>query len=154
MSSPKPAPIDILLVEDNPGDVRLTQKAFEKARLNNQLHVVHTGEAALDFLYQRGEYAGGPGADLVLLDLKLPDCTGDELLAKIKADPVLKRTPVVIMTSSEAEEDIARSYDSHANAYITKPVDFPSLIEVVREMGKFWLTLVRYAPRPRNHEDP
>lgn len=135
--------VKILLVEDNPGDVRLTRKAFEKAKLKNQIYAVGSGREALDFLYRRGDWEDAPKIDLILLDLKLQDCEGTDVLEQVKQDPLLKRIPVVMLTSSSAEEDIARSYDRHANAYITKPVDFPSLIEAVKSLSNFWLTLVR-----------
>lgn len=140
--------VDILLVEDNPGDIRLVQKAFEKAKLKNMLHVVETGAAALEFLKKQGEYAEASSVDLVLLDLKLPDQNGLDILRAIKTDPELKRIPVVILTSSEADSDVVSSYDRHANAYLTKPVDFTGLLKIVRELDDFWLSLVKFAPHP------
>jgi CheY-like chemotaxis protein len=139
-------PVEILLVEDNPGDVKLTQKAFEKARLSNDLHVVNDGVEALDFLYRRGEYEGVPRPDLVLLDLNLPRKPGEEVLEEVKADEELKRIPVVILTSSEAEEDILQTYDMHANAYLTKPVSFDGFTQVVQKIEGFWFSVVRYPP--------
>jgi len=139
-------PVEILLVEDNPGDVKLTEKAFEKARLSNDLHVVNDGVEALEFLYQRGEYEGVPRPDLVLLDLNLPRKPGEEVLEEIKADEDLKRIPVVILTSSEAEEDVLQTYDMHANAYLTKPVSFDGFTEVVQKIEGFWFSVVRYPP--------
>ncbi len=144
---------EILLVEDNPGDVRLTQKAFEKACLSNRLHVVNTGEAAMNFLLRRGEYADSPPIDLILLDLRLPDCNGVDVLAQIKSRPELKRTPVVVMTSSTAETDIISSYEHHANAYINKPVDFSGLLDIVRDLDHFWFSLVRRPPHSSHRSD-
>jgi len=139
-------PADILLVEDNPGDVRLTQEAFEEGKIHNELHVVKDGVAALDFLYQRGEYADAPRPDVVLLDLNLPRKNGDEVLAAIRDDPDLERLPVVVLTSSDAQEDVVRSYELQANAYLTKPVDPAEFIETVRSFQEFWLSVVRFPP--------
>lgn len=140
-------PVEILLVEDNPGDVRLVRKAFEKAQLKNNLNVAYTGGDALDYLHRRGEHQEASSVDLVLLDLNLGDRNGLEVLEEIKTDPKLRRTPVVVLTSSSAEEDIARSYDLHANAYVTKPVGFDGLLKIVQEIDGFWLSLVKFAPR-------
>lgn len=147
-------PIDILLVEDNPGDVRLTQEAFKEGRINNTLHVVTTGDAALDFLYQRGEHASVPRPDIVLLDLNLPTVDGMEVLEEIKDDPDLKPIPVVILTSSEAQEDISKSYELHTNAYLTKPINPSEFISLVHSFEEFWFTLVRLPPdsNDENHE--
>jgi CheY-like chemotaxis protein len=134
-------PIDILLVEDSPGDVRLTQEALKRGRVSNTLHIVGDGEAALDFLYRRGEHANAPRPGLILLDLNLPILDGRDVLADIKADPSLRRIPVVVLTTSKADEDIVRSYDLHANAYITKPVDYQQFIGVVHQIESFWLTV-------------
>ena len=139
-------PADILLVEDNPGDVRLTREAFKEGQLANTLHVVTDGVEALDFLYQRGEYADAPRPDIVLLDLNLPRKNGDEVLEEVENDPDLSRIPVIILTSSEAEEDIIKSYDHCANAYLTKPVDPDEFIDVVRSFKSFWLSVVRLPP--------
>ena len=117
-------PIEILLVEDNPGDVDLTREALEEAKVGNRLHVAEDGEAAVDFLYQRGEFAAAPRPDMILLDLNLPKKDGRQVLKEIKADPKLAEIPVVVLTTSEADEDILRSYQLHANCYITKPVNF------------------------------
>jgi chemotaxis family two-component system response regulator Rcp1 len=135
-------PIEILLAEDNPGDVRLTQEAFKEGRILNQLHVVSDGMEALAFLRQEGEYRQSPRPDLILLDLNMPRMNGRELLGVIKQDESLRRIPVVILTTSDAEEDIARSYDMHANCYVSKPVDFDRFIQVVRSIQDFWLAVV------------
>src|SRR5450432_4307169 len=138
--------IDILLVEDNPGDVRLTREALAEGKVLNHLHVVGDGVEALDYLLQRGQYPGATRPDLVLLDLNLPKKDGREVLAQIKANDDLKRIPVVVLTTSQAEEDIFKSYDLHANCYIAKPVDFENFIQVVRSIDTFWLTVVRLPP--------
>ncbi|MFB6155303.1 MAG: response regulator, partial [Haloferacaceae archaeon] len=132
--------------EDNPGDVKLTEKAFENARLSNDLHVVNDGVEALDFLHRRGEYEDAPRPDLILLDLNLPRKPGEEVLEEVKADEALKRLPVVILTSSEAEEDILQTYDLHANAYLTKPVSFDGFTEVIQKIEGFWFSVVKYPP--------
>jgi two-component system response regulator len=136
-------PIEILLVEDNPGDVRLTQEAFKDNKIRNNLHVVTDGMKAMDFLYQKGDYADAPRPDLILLDLNLPKKDGREVLEEIKNDEVLKRLPVVILTTSQAEADIFKTYDLYANCYVNKPVDFNQFIEVVRSIEEFWLTIVK-----------
>ena len=136
-------PIEILLVEDNPGDVRLTQEAFKESRLGNHLSVVMDGVEALAFLRQEGPYATSPRPDLVLLDLNLPKKDGREVLAEVKADPALKRIPVVVLTTSQAETDILRVYDLYANCYITKPVDLDQFLKVVRSIEGFWLEIVK-----------
>jgi CheY-like chemotaxis protein len=136
-------PIDILLVEDNPGDVRLTVEALKEDKLQNNLHIVKDGMEAMAFLYQDGEYADAPRPDLILLDLNLPKKDGREVLEEIKADENLKRIPVVILTTSQAEEDILKTYDLHANCYITKPVNLDQFAKVVQSIEQFWLTIVR-----------
>lgn len=136
-------PIEILLVEDNPGDVRLTREALKEGKVLNHLHVVEDGEDAVRFLRREGEFDGAVRPDLVLLDLNLPRKSGHEVLEEIKSDTDLRRIPVVVLTSSEAETDIARSYDRYANAYITKPVDLDQFISVVRSVEDFWLEVVR-----------
>jgi len=136
-------PIDILLVEDNPGDVRLTIEALKEDKLQNNLHVVKDGIEAMAFLHQEGEYANAPRPDLILLDLNLPKKDGREVLNEIKADEGLKRIPVVVLTNSQAEEDILKTYDLHANCYITKPVNLEQFVKVVRSIEQFWLTIVR-----------
>jgi len=139
--------IQILLVEDDPGDVLITREAFAENKVKNQLSVVADGEAALGFLRREGDFASAPRPDLILLDLNLPRKPGHEVLAEIKSDPVLQRIPVVILTTSDAEEDIVRSYDLHANAYVTKPVDFDCFLSVVRQIDDFFVTVVKLPGR-------
>jgi CheY-like chemotaxis protein len=141
-----PRPIEILLVEDNPGDVRLTMEALRDAKVHNRVHVAPDGVEALAFLRQEGKHAGAPRPDLILLDLNLPRKDGREVLAEIKADERLKHIPVVILTTSRAEQDILKSYDLHANCYVTKPVDLDQFIAVVRSIEDFWLTVVALPP--------
>ncbi|MAG36817.1 MAG: response regulator [Dehalococcoidia bacterium] len=136
-------PIEMLLVEDNPDDVDLTIEALEDAKICNRLHVVSDGVAALAFLRREGDYAHAPRPDLILLDLNLPKKDGREVLAEIKRDPDLRRTPVVVLTTSSADEDILRAYDLHANCYITKPVDFEQFARVIHAIEDFWLTVVK-----------
>ena len=138
--------IDILLVEDNPGDVRLTREALKEGKVLNTLQVVVDGIDALEFLRLTGPYAKSPHPDIILLDLNLPRMDGRELLAIIKADPALRRIPVVILTTSKAEEDIIKSYDLHANCYINKPVDLDQFITVVKSVEDFWFTIVKLPP--------
>lgn len=139
-------PIEILMVEDNPGDVRLTREALKDAKVSNTLHVVEDGVAALDFLYWRDGYEMAPRPDLILLDLNLPRKNGREVLEEIKQDDRLKMIPVVILTTSQAEEDVLRAYRLHANCYITKPVDFAQFNKIVRTIEEFWLTIVTLPP--------
>jgi CheY-like chemotaxis protein len=139
--------IDILLVEDDPGDVLLIEEAFADNKVRNRLHVVSDGVDALAFLRREGDYAGAPRPDLVLLDLNLPRKDGREVLAEVKADDDLRQIPVVVLTTSKAEEDVLRSYNLHANAYVTKPVDFDRFIEVVRQIDEFFVTVVKLPPR-------
>lgn len=139
--------IEILLVEDNPGDVRLTKEALKDCKMRNTLYVVEDGEEALSFLHKEGKYADAPHPDLILLDLNLPKKNGKEVLFEIKENPTLKRIPVVILTTSKAEEDILKTYDLHANCYITKPVDFDQFISVVRKIEDFWFTIVKLPPK-------
>ncbi len=136
-------PVEILLVEDNPGDIRLTREAFKEAKMRNNLHAVGDGVEAMEFLRREGEYASAPRPDLILLDLNLPRKDGREVLAEVKEDPELRRIPVVILTTSKAEEDIARTYDLHANCYITKPVGFEQFMDIVKHIEEFWLTVVK-----------
>ena len=135
--------IDILLVEDNPGDVRLAQEALKESKVRNKLFVVNDGVEAIDFLRRQGKHADAPRPDLILLDLNLPRKSGREVLAEIKTDETLKRIPVVVLTVSRAEEDIIRSYNQHANCYITKPLDFNQFMEVTKAIEGFWLTIVK-----------
>jgi CheY-like chemotaxis protein len=136
-------PIEILLVEDNPGDVRLTQEVLNDGKVRNNMSVVKDGVDAVSFLQQTGEYADAPRPDIVLLDLNLPKKDGREVLAEIKADSDLKNIPVVVLTTSGAEQDIVKAYDLHANCYITKPVDLDQFIRVIRSIEDFWLTIVK-----------
>ena len=136
-------PIEILLVEDNPGDVRLTREALKENKIANNLHVAPDGVEAMAFLHKEGSHAAAPRPDLILLDLNLPRKDGREVLADIKSDRDLKRIPVVILTTSEAERDIYETYNLHANCYITKPVDLDRFIDVVKQVEGFWLTIVK-----------
>jgi CheY-like chemotaxis protein len=140
-------PIQILLVEDNPGDVRLTREAFKEGKLWNDMHVVEDGEAAMAFVRRQEPYASAHRPDIILLDLNLPKMDGREVLGLLKADPDLKRIPVVILTTSQSEEDVLRSYNLNANCYITKPVDFDQFLRVVRAIESFWLTVVTLPSR-------
>lgn len=139
-------PVEILLVEDSPGDVRLTQQNLRESKMRNKLSVVTDGVEAMAFLRREGSYAHAARPDLILLDLNLPRKDGREVLREIKADDDVKRIPVVILTISEAEEDILKTYDLHANCYITKPVDFEQFARVVRSIEDFWLTIVKLPP--------
>jgi two-component system, chemotaxis family, response regulator Rcp1 len=140
-------PIEILLVEDNPGDVRLTAEALHEGHVLNQLHVAVDGEQAMAFLRRAGPFADAPRPDLILLDLNLPRKDGREVLAEVKADPDLRRIPIVVLTTSSAERDILQSYDMHANCYILKPVDLDQFIDAVRTVEEFWLSVVKLPPR-------
>ena len=144
--TPQVEPVEILLVEDDPGDVLMTTEALADSKVLNNLTVVNNGEEALRYLLQEGEHADAVRPDLVLLDLNLPRVDGREVLARVKADDRLRTIPVVVLTTSEAEEDVLRSYDLHANAYVTKPVDFESFVEVIRQVDDFFISVVR---RPR-----
>ena len=139
-------PIDVLLVEDNPGDVRLTREALKEGKIRNNLHVARDGVEALAFLRREGEHADAPRPDVILLDLNLPRKDGREVLTEVKGDPALRQIPVVILTSSQAEEDICRAYDLHANCYISKPVDLDQFIRVVKSIEEFWFTVVKLPP--------
>ncbi|HKO23821.1 MAG TPA: response regulator [Chloroflexota bacterium] len=139
-------PFEVLLVEDNPGDVMLTSEALEEAKLHINMSVVSDGVDALAFLYRRGPYAEAPRPDLMLLDLNMPRKDGREVLAEIKADPELRGIPVVVLTTSHAEQDIVRTYNLHANAYVTKPVDLEQFIAIVHAINQFWFTIVTLPP--------
>jgi two-component system response regulator len=141
------SPIEILLVEDNPGDVRLTREALQDAKILNTLHVVEDGVAALDFLQRRPPYLQAPRPDLVLLDLNLPKKDGREVLATVKSDPALRTIPVVVLTTSQAEEDVLRAYNLSANCYISKPVDFDQFTKIVQTIEEFWLSIVTLPPK-------
>jgi len=141
--------IEVLLVEDNPGDVRLTREALKEGKVRNNLSVAQDGVEALAFLRREGRYAAAPRPDVILLDLNLPRMDGREVLEEIKADPSLRSIPVVILTSSEAERDIAQAYALHANCYITKPVDLDQFITVVKSIEDFWFTIVKLPAEPR-----
>lgn len=139
-------PVEILLVEDNPGDVRLTKEALREGKVYSNLHWAKDGVEALEFLRREGKYADAPRPDIILLDLNLPKKDGREVLESIKNDERFKQIPVVILTTSEAEEDVLRSYQLHANCYITKPVDLDKFIVVVQSIDRFWLTVVTLPP--------
>ena len=136
-------PIEILLAEDNPGDVDLAREALLTGKVKNTLHVVSDGVFAMEFLRRQGKFAGVPRPDLILLDLNMPRKDGREVLAEVKADPDLKRIPVVILTTSQAEEDILKTYNLHANCFITKPIDLHQFIKVVQAIEEFWFTIVK-----------
>jgi CheY-like chemotaxis protein len=140
-------PIDVLLVEDDAGDVLLIREAFEHNKVHNNLAVVSDGVEAIAYLRRQGEHANAPRPDLVLLDLNLPRKDGREVLAEVKEDPELRLIPVVVLTTSKAEEDVLRSYELHANAYVTKPVDFERFIEVVRQIDEFFVSVVKLPDR-------
>jgi CheY-like chemotaxis protein len=136
-------PIEILLVEDNPGDVELTREALDAAKVSNKLHVVEDGADAVDFLFRRGKFTDVPRPDIILLDLNLPRKDGRQVLSEIKAEPDLSQIPVVVLTTSQADEDIIRAYQLHANCYVTKPVDFNQFMHIVSTIEEFWLTVVK-----------
>jgi two-component system, chemotaxis family, response regulator Rcp1 len=135
--------IEILLVEDNPGDVELTREAFELAKFGSRLHVVDDGVDATDFLFRRGKFSNAPEPDIILLDLNLPTKDGREVLSEIKADPDLAKIPIVVLTTSQSDEDILRAYQLHANCYITKPVDFNQFLHIIAAIEEFWLSVVK-----------
>lgn len=139
--------INILLVEDNPADVNMMRETLEESEVAATLHVVSDGEEAMAFLHRQGEFAAAPRPDLVLLDIGLPKKNGLEVLAEIKGDPALRRIPVIMLTTSKAEEDILRSYDLHANSYITKPVHLDGFLQMVRLIKEFWFGTVKLPPR-------
>jgi two-component system response regulator len=136
-------PVDVLLVEDNPGDIKLTREALSETKMFVNLFTAENGVEALDFLYKRGKFSEAPRPDIIILDLNLPLKDGREVLEEIKHDSNLKRIPVVILTSSKAEEDIVRSYNLYANCYITKPLDFEQFTQIVKSIEQFWFTIVK-----------
>jgi CheY-like chemotaxis protein len=139
--------VRVLLVEDDPGDVLMTREALDDHHVHSELHVVPDGVAALEFLHKQGGYAGAPTPDLVLLDLNLPRMSGHEVLRAVKSDAELARIPVIVLTTSDADDDIVASYTLHANAYVTKPVDFDQFVDVVRKIDDFFVSVVRLPPR-------
>ncbi|WP_193048020.1 response regulator [Mycolicibacterium baixiangningiae] len=141
--TPSTRPIDVLLIEDDPGDELITREAFEHNKISNTLHVAHDGQEGLDFLYRRNGYENAPRPDLILLDLNLPKYDGRQLLETVKSDADLNHIPVVVLTTSSAEEDILRSYKLHANAYVTKPVDLDQFMNAVRQIDEFFVQVVR-----------
>jgi two-component system, chemotaxis family, response regulator Rcp1 len=140
-------PVEILMVEDNPRDARLAVEALKDGKVRNNLHHVSDGVTAMRFLYRQAEYAQAPRPDLILLDLNLPRKDGREVLEEIKEDPELKLVPVVVLTTSEAERDLVKTYDLHANAYVVKPIDLDRFVEVVQAIEGFWFTIVKLPPR-------
>jgi CheY-like chemotaxis protein len=145
--TPAGRPIEVLLIEDDPGDVLITREAFEHHKVHNTLRVARDGQEGLDYLYQRGSHEGATRPDLILLDLNLPKYNGHQLLEKIKSDPDLRLIPVVVLTTSAAEEDILRSYRLHANVYVTKPVGFEQFMNVIRQIDEFFVQVVCLPPR-------
>jgi len=139
--------IDILIVEDNPGDARLIQEVLNDSKISNNIHLVRDGVETMDFLQKKGIYLNAQTPDLIILDLNLPKMDGREVLAKIKNDELLKRIPVVIMTISQAEEDILKSYNLHANCFITKPIDLDQFIKVIKSIEEFWFSIVKLPPK-------
>ncbi len=140
-------PVDILLVEDNPGDVRLTKEALKDAKVLNEIFIARDGVEAMEFLHRKGQFSNVPLPDLILLDLNLPRKDGRQVLAEIKEDPILKHIPVVVLTTSKADEDIIKTYNLHANAYITKPVDLNRFAEIIHILNEFWFTIVKLPPK-------
>jgi chemotaxis family two-component system response regulator Rcp1 len=141
-----PRHIEILLIEDSPADILLTREAFEESRILNSLHVAEDGVQAMDFLYKRGAYASAPRPDLILLDLNLPRKNGREVLAEIKADSDLRKIPIVVLTTSSAEEDVLKAYDLNANCYVVKPVGFDNFMEAMQSIRHFWFSIVTLPP--------
>jgi CheY-like chemotaxis protein len=150
MTQPEGRPIEILLIEDSPSDTELTIEALKEAKVRNHLSIVEDGELALEFLRRRGKFLDAPRPDLIMLDLNLPKKDGREVLAEIKADEALKTIPVVVLTTSRADQDVLRAYRLHANCYITKPVDFDQFLNVVRSIESFWLFIVTLPPQKAN----
>jgi chemotaxis family two-component system response regulator Rcp1 len=139
--------VEILLVEDNPGDARLCEEALKESKILNNLHIAKDGQEALDFLFKTNGFESVSRPDLIILDLNLPKINGKDVLKKIKEDSSTKKIPVVILTSSKAEEDIVKTYELHANSYITKPLDFEQFVEIVKEINQFWLGIVKLPPK-------
>lgn len=137
-------PVDILLVEDNPGDIRLTIDMFKEAKVRNNLKVVNNGEEALAYLLKRGEYTQSSYPDIILLDLNIPEKNGQEVLSEIKSHPELRKIPVIILTGSDANQDIYKSYDLHANCFVTKALDMDGFIKIIQSISNFWLTFVKF----------
>jgi CheY-like chemotaxis protein len=152
MTETEGRPVEILLVEDSPSDTELTVEALKEAKIRNHLSTVEDGVQAMEFLRRQGRFAQAPRPDLIMLDLNLPRKDGREVLAEIKSDPGLKLIPVVVLTTSRAEQDVLRAYQLSANCYITKPVDFDQFINVVRSIESFWLFVVTLPPPTRSHE--
>ena len=150
MKTAEVRPIEILLVEDSPSDAEFTSEALKEAKVRNHLSIVEDGVQAMEFLHRQGPYANAPRPDLIMLDLNLPRKDGREVLAELKADDQLKMIPVVVLTTSRAEEDVLRAYQLHANCYITKPVDFQQFLNVVRAIESFWLFVVTLPPKTMN----
>jgi len=140
-------PIDILIVEDNQGDARLIREVLNDGKVFTTLHIVKDGVQAMEFLRKKGEYSKAPYPDLIILDLNLPKMDGREVLAEIKNDEKLKKIPVVIMTISQAEEDILKSYNLHANCFVTKPIDLDQFIKVIKSIEEFWFSIVKLPPK-------
>lgn len=151
-SESKMAMIEILLVEDSPGDVRLTREALKDAKIINNLNVMPDGVEAMDYLCRRGKYANATEPHLILLDLNLPKKNGREVLDEIKSDPKLKHIPVVVLTTSDDEQEVLQSYRLHANCFITKPVDFPQFLNVIKAINSFWVSIVNLPPQTKNLE--
>ena len=147
MKTTETHPVDILIVEDNPGDARLIRELLNNGKTYNSLHIIKDGVEAMEFLRKEGEYAKVPYPDLIILDLNLPKKDGREVLAEIKSDKKLKKIPVIVMTVSQAEEDIIRSYNLHANCYVTKPIDLNQFIKVVKSIEEFWFSTVKLPPK-------
>ena len=145
-TKPIPKHVDILLVEDSPADILLTREAFEQSRILNTIHVAEDGIQAMDFLHRSGSFASVPRPDLILLDLNLPRKNGREVLAEIKSDPDLKLIPVVVLTTSSAEEDILKAYNLHANCYVVKPIGFDNFMEAMQSIRHFWFSIVTLPP--------
>jgi len=150
MKAPDGRPIEILLIEDSPSDTELTQEALREAKVRNHLSTVEDGVLAMDFLRRRGTFGSAARPDLIMLDLNLPRKDGRQVLAEIKEDPELKTIPVVVLTTSQAEQDVLHAYHLHANCYITKPVDFEQFLRAVRSIESFWLLVVTLPPRGPN----